>query len=132
MAPPLRAPPAAVRVPRVRRVETFKCWIPLCPETVTVDRDLEEKVRTIPVMKAQSPHGTRVEPLLMFPQQFYLICEEHRKEKYGYRNIYEALAWLLAETRLGKKLAVTKATLKEVGLDSEDLSEIQAIEATWL
>jgi len=144
VAPPPAAPPppaevrpavpaVAARMPRVRRIETFRCWVPGCPEMCVVDRDLEERVRMVPVMKAWTPRGTRYEPLLPLPPLFFLTCERHRYEKFGYRDIYDALAYLLAETRShGRRLTVTKATLREAGLDEEDLREIQAREKLWV
>ncbi|MDI6814169.1 MAG: hypothetical protein QMD10_11625 [Desulfitobacteriaceae bacterium] len=126
-------PPKPPLAPRIRRFETFKCWVEGCPEMVTLDRNLQIMVSTIPVLKAWTPRGGRVEPLLMFPPLFYWMCETHRYEKFGYRDIYDALGYLLAETRSSmKRLTVTKATLREIGLDDADIAEIQLREARWL
>lgn len=143
VAPPPIAPPPRVEEvgipaatylgPRRRRLETFTCFKPDCWETVTVDRDLEYRVRLVPVLKADSPKtGPRFEPLLRFPPKFYFLCPKHRKERYGYTGIYDALAFLLRETEIGVRLTVTKATFREVGLDAEDMGEIQKQKAKYL
>lgn len=126
-------PVPAAPTPRQRRVATFPCLGPGCPELCSIDRDLELRVRITPVLKAQSPRGVRLVPLLSFPPIFYMTCDEHRLEKFGYSDIFDALGFLLAETRSStRRLTVTKATLREVGLDEDDLREIQLREARWL
>lgn len=137
-APPPERPPVAVPMvellgPRRRVVETFTCWHPDCEEPCTLDRDLMRRVTIVPVLKEISPRGPRLEPLLGFPPRFYYSCETHRTERFGYRSIYDALAYLLFESRSsGKRLAITKGTFTAVGLDQEDLRNIQAAEARWM
>ena len=134
-APPtVVVPPVELLGPRRRIVETVTCWVPDCFETVEVDRDLERRVRLVPVLKADTPaRGPRYEPLLRFPPRFYWMCDKHREEKFGYRNIYDVLAYLMFESRSsGKRLTVTKGTFVAIGLDEEDLRIIQATVSRWM
>ncbi|GAI35181.1 unnamed protein product, partial [marine sediment metagenome] len=96
VAPPAVVAPAVEMLgPRTRTIETFTCWVPECSEQCALDRDLMKRVTIVPVLKAITPRGPRYEPLLRFPGRFYYTCEKHRYEKFGYRNIYDALAFLL-------------------------------------
>ena len=137
-APPPERPPVAVPMvellgPRRRVIETFTCWHPDCEEACTLDRDLMRRVTVVSVLKEISPRGPRYEPLLAFPPRFYYTCETHRDEKFGFKSIYDALAFLLFESRSsGKRLAITKGTFTAAGLDQEDLRNIQAAEARWM
>ncbi|GAI71794.1 unnamed protein product [marine sediment metagenome] len=92
-----------------------------------------KRVTIVPVLKAITPRGPRHEPLLTFPPRFYYTCEKHRKEKFGYRNIYDVLAYLMFESRSsGKRLTVTKGTFTAAGLDAEDIANIQVAAAKWM
>jgi hypothetical protein len=119
--------------PRERRIEMVKCWQKDCNVVFPLDRDLQERVSTIPVVKAYDPRGVRVEPLLLFPPLFYWLCEFHRNERFGYRDMYDALAYLVAESRSsGRRLMVTEATLRDIGLDDEDIRAIMEIVPRWI
>jgi hypothetical protein len=142
-APPVMAPPPGVEEvtvpavtylgPRRRRYETFTCMQEGCFETVTADRDLEHRVRLIPVLKADTPRtGPIFEPLLRFPPRFYFVCSRHKKERYGYTGIFDALAFLIRETEVGEKVTVTEATLREIGLDEADLAEVRKERVKYL
>lgn len=111
--------------PRRRRYETVTCIKEDCQETVTLDRDLLYRVTVIPVLKAILPRGSLFKPLLWFPKRFYFMCPKHRKERYGYTGIYDALAFLLRDSEIGDRMCVTKATFREIGLDAKDIKEIQ-------
>ena len=131
--PEVVVPPVELLGPRRRQIETVQCWVPDCFELVAIDRDLMRRVTLVPVTKAWSPRGTRFEPLLLFPPTFFYSCDTHRYEKFGYRSIYDALAYLLFESRSStKRLIITKGTFTEVGLDREDILAIQVAEAKWI
>ena len=133
--PPVYVPPAELLGPRRRVLVVRDCWGPGPPHTFEADRDLERRVRLVPVHKAFTPAlGARYEPLLRFPPLFYQLCPEHRYEKYGYRDVYDVLGYNLAETKSSraKRLTITKETLQEIGLTIEDLRIIQARASRWL
>jgi len=131
--PPAVAPAVEMLGPRKRIVETFTCWVPECLELCTLDQDLMRRVTIVPVLKAITTRGPRHEPLLTFPPLFYYTCEKHRQEKFGFKSIYDALAFLLFESRSsGKRLTVTKGTLTAAGLDAEDIANIQVAAARWM
>lgn len=126
-------PPSEMLGPRRRDVITLKCWVPDCTDQCMVDKDLMRRVSMIPVMKAWSPRGVRYEPLLALPPLFFYSCESHRYEKFGYRSTYDALAYLLFESRSsGKRMTITKGTFVDVGLGADDIAAIQVEEAKWL
>lgn len=133
-APPVVVvPPVELLGPRRRVIETVTCWVPGCWEPVSIDQDLMRRVTVVPVLKEISPRGPRYEPLLGFPPRFYWMCPGHREEKFGYRSIYDALAFLLFESSSsGKRLTVTKGTFVAIGLDGQDMRNIQAAEARWI
>jgi len=118
---------------RERTIETVKCPYPDCPRTSDLDRDLLERVTTIPVLKEASARGAFVAPLLRFPIEFYHYCEEHRKERFGYRDIYDALAYLIvvSDPAYSKGLAVSWRSLRQAGLDGLDLSEVRKRIKRW-
>jgi hypothetical protein len=136
-APPERAPRPPVVVspvealgPRRRDILTVQCWVPTCLNECIVDKDLMRRVSLVPVLKGWSPRGARYEPLLALPPLFFYSCEEHKNERFGYRSVYDALAYLLFESRSStKRLAITKGTFADIGLDQEDINTIQAAEA---
>lgn len=131
--PPGAAPFPTVMAlpPRDRRTEAVMCFVRKCPNMVTVDRDLVARVATVAVMKASYPRGIRVEPLLMFPRQFYYTCEEHRLARYGYRDAYDAIAYMLVNSQYFTRMMITEGTLKEIGLDDEDIREINVRLPRW-
>ena len=120
--------------PRTRqRMETFTCMVEGCGELVMADRDLEDRVRLVPVMKSDSPRtGPVFEALLRFPPTFYFMCPVHRKARYGYVGVYDALAFLKRETEIGGRMTVTEDTFKQLGLDSQDLEEIRKAKVKYL
>ena len=133
--PPEWVPPAELLGPRRVEVTIRTCWGPGPPHTFEADKDLERRVRLVPVIKADTPAlGPRYEPLLRFPPLFYMLCPEHRFEKFGYRDVYDALGFLLAETKRSrmKRLTVTKETLIELGLTTDDLRTIQFRAERWI
>lgn len=130
---PIVVPPVELLGPRRRITETVTCWNPKCDNLIVIDRDLQRRVTLIPIIKAIQPRGVRHEALLTFPIRFYYMCETCRDEKFGYRSIYDALAYLLFESRSStKRLAITKGTFEAVGLDMEDITNIQVAEARWM
>lgn len=132
-APPISVPPVEMLGPRRRDIITVQCWVPNCMNECVVDKDLMRRVMLMPVLKAWSPRGARYEPLLPLPPLFFYSCEEHKEERFGYRSVYEALAYLLVESRSStKRLAITKGTFADVGLDQDDINTIQAAEARWI
>ena len=72
-------------------------------------------------------------PILKFPEEFYHMCPVHCFEKFGYRDIYDALAYLLFEAKRSnyKHIKLRNGDLRAVGLDKTDLDEIQTIEARY-
>jgi len=120
--------------PRTRqRMETFTCMVEGCGELVVADRDLEDRVRLVPVLKSDSPRtGPVFEPLLRFPPAFYFMCPVHRKARFGYTGVYDALAFLKRETEIGGRMTVVEDTFKQIGLDSQDLEEIRKEKAKYL
>jgi len=133
-APEVYVPPAEVLGPRIPRIRIRKCWVADCPETFEADEDLENRVRMVPVMKADTPHlGPRYEPLLRFPPIFYYLCPTHRDERFGYRDVFDALAYLYFETESSKvkRLTVTKESFRDIGLSVEDMTIIQERAARW-
>lgn len=133
-APEVYVPPSEVLGPRIPRIRLRKCWVADCPEMFEADEDLEQRVRLVPVMKADTPHlGPRFEPLLRFPPIFYFLCPEHREEKFGYRDVFDALAYLYFETEssTAKRLTITKETFRDIGLSIEDMTIIQTRAARW-
>ena len=138
-APPPTPPEAIVPIaqylgPRMRRIEMRTCIIEGCYERFEADRDLEYRVRLVPVAKAEKPRtGTVFAPLLRIGNDFYFMCPRHRLEIRGYSSIYDCLAWLLRGTEIGEGgLCVTEATFREVGLDDKDLEEIRREKAKYL
>jgi hypothetical protein len=132
-APPISVSPVEMFGPRRRDIITVQCWVPTCLNECVVDKDLMRRVTLIPVLKAWSPRGTRYEPLLPLPPLFFYSCEEHKEQRFGYRSVYDALAYLLVESRSStKRLAITKGTFADVGLDQEDINIIQSSEARWI
>ena len=137
--PPIPVPVPVTAVPirvaiaeeRVRKIEQRMCL--MCREYFTIDLDLMRRVSesTTEIRGAGRVHH---EPsILEFPERFYHMCPNCRFEKFGYRDIYDALAYLLAEaTRSNyKKVKLTKDKLRAVGLDKTDMDEIQTLEARY-
>jgi hypothetical protein len=137
--PPIPVPVPITAVPirvamaeeRVRRIEQRMCL--MCREYFTIDLDLMRRVSesTTEIRGAGRVHH---EPsILEFPERFYHMCPNCRFEQFGYRDIYDALAYLLAEaTRSNyKKVKLTKDKLRAVGLDKMDMDEIQTLEARY-
>jgi hypothetical protein len=132
-APPPSVAPVEILGPRRRDIITVQCWVPDCMNECVVDKDLMRRVMLIPVLKAWSPRGARYEPLLPLPPLFFYSCEEHKESRFGYRSVYDALAYLLVESRSStKRMAITKGTFADVGLDQDDINTIQASEARWI
>lgn len=129
VVPPKRPPRAPRRVefvpilelPRRVKLVTRTCWV--CRETFTSDIDLEDRLRRNDISR--------------FPADFYELCPEHKKERYGYSSIEEAVAYRLVESRdtawkktgLRGMRIITKARLQIIGLTDADIAKIQAIEA---
>jgi len=137
--PPIEYPEAVVPIAqylgaRTRRIEIRTCTVEGCYERFEADRDLEYRVRLVPVAKYEKPKlGTVFEPLLRIGNDFYFMCPRHRKEIRGYDNIYDCLAWLLRGTEIGEGgSCITEATFREVGLDDRDLEEIRREKAKYL
>lgn len=138
VGPPIKRPPEIPRIPEIpvpARVEfpvereadvvTRRCW--KCDEPFESDRTLEARVReSITEIRGRARmtyHG----PLLRFPMLFYYLCEKCRHERFGYRDIYDAIAFRIAEARtlMRPEKAYTKETLRERGFTPEDIAEIQ-------
>jgi hypothetical protein len=132
-APTAAVPPVEMLGPRRRDIITVQCWVPNCLNECLVDKDLMRRVMFIPVLKAWSPRGARYEPLLPLPPLFFYSCEAHKEERFGYKSVYDALAYLLYESRSStKRLAITKGTFADVGLDQDDINAIQSAEVRWI
>ena len=132
-APPAAVPPVEMLGPRRRDIITVQCWVPTCINECIVDKDLMRRVTLVPVLKGWSPMGTRYEPLLPLPPLFFYSCEIHKEEKFGYKSIYDALAYLLYESRSStKRLTITKGTFADIGLDVDDINAVQAAEVRWI
>ena len=137
--PPTERPEALVPIAqylgaRTRRIEMRTCIIEGCYERFEADRDLEYRVRLVPVAKYEKPKtGTVFEPLLRIGNDFYFMCPRHRKEIRGYDNIYDCLAWLLSGTEIGEGgSCITEATFREVGLDDRDIEQIRKEKTKYL
>jgi hypothetical protein len=130
---PVTAIPVRVAIveERVRQMRTEICLV--CRREHTIDVDLIRRVSqgSDEVRGAGRVHHEP--PMLGFPDSFYHMCPDCRFAQFGYRDIYDALAYLLAEGRRSnyKKVKVTKDTLRAIGLDKTDLDEIQTIEARY-
>lgn len=130
---PVTAVPIRVTIPgpRTRQLVTEICLV--CRRYHTIDVDLMRRVSegSDEIRGAGRVHHEP--PILGFPDRFYHMCPDCRFEQFGYRDIYDALAYLLAEGRRSeyKKVKLTKDKLRAVGLDEADLSEIQAQEARY-
>jgi hypothetical protein len=124
----------AIREARVRELRTEPCLTCRRPEQQhTIDVDLIRRVSEGSDEFLGAGRVRHVPPVLKFPYAFYHMCPDCRFERYGYTDIYDALAYLLAEGRRSeyKKVKVTKDTLRAIGLDETDLNEIQALEAKY-
>jgi hypothetical protein len=130
---PIEAIPIRVAIAekRVRNIVTRYC--PLDNKQFLLDLDLKDRVSEDTASVRGAGRVRQNKPVLGFPEMFYHLCPDHRFEKYGYRDIYDALAYLLAEGRRSdyKKVKVTKDTLRAIGLDEADLEEIQALEVRY-
>lgn len=133
MPVPVTAMPIRVVIAeeRVRKIESRMCL--KCREYFTIDVDLMKRVSesTTEIRGAGRVHH---EPsILEFPERFYHECPNCAYEQFGYRDIYDALAYLLAEGRRSnyKKIKLTKDKLRAAGLDKTDLDEIQTLEARY-
>ena len=97
-----------------------------------IDWDLKERVSSdTTTIIGTKPHFSG--PILRFQETFYHMCDKDRFEKFGYSSIYDALAYLLAESKSsgGKKIKLTKPNLRALGLDEDDLKEIQTLESRY-
>jgi hypothetical protein len=130
---PITAVPVRVALPqvRVREVRSEICLV--CRRQHMIDVDLIRRVSEGSDEILGVGRVRHVEPVLKFPYSFYHMCPDCRYAQFGYRDIYDALAYLLAEGRRSeyKKVKVTKDTLRAIGLDETDLNEIQAIEERY-
>jgi hypothetical protein len=131
--PSISVSPMEMLGPRRRDIITVQCWVPNCINECVVDKDLMRRVTIVPVLKSWSPRGARYEPLLPLPPLFFYSCEEHKEERFGYQSVYDALAYLLYESRSStKRLAITKGTFADIGLDQDDINAVQAAEVRWI
>jgi hypothetical protein len=130
---PVTAVPVRVAIAevRVRELRTEICLV--CHRQHTIDVDLIRRVSEGTEEFRGAGRVRHVPPVLGFPYSFYHMCPDCRFAQFGYRDIYDALAYLLAEGRRSqyKKVKVTKDTLRAIGLDQTDLDEIQAIEERY-
>ena len=130
---PVTAVPVRVAIAeaRVRELRTEICLV--CHRQHTIDVDLIRRVSEGTEEFRGAGRVRHVPPVLGFPYSFYHMCPDCRYAQFGYRDIYDALAYLLAEGRRSqyKKVKVTKDTLRAIGLDQTDLDEIQAIEERY-
>jgi hypothetical protein len=132
---PVTAVPIRVRVAlaekRVRRIESMRCIV--CGEPFMIDWDLKERVtaETTALVGTRPSHKPAI---LGLPEEFYHKCQTHRWENHGYASIYDAIAYLLAEAKRTnyRTIKLTKNDLRDVGLDDEDLEEIQRLEKRWI
>jgi hypothetical protein len=116
---------------RIRRIEEETCLIG--GERFMVDWDLVERVSENSTQILGKGRVRNIPQILKFPEEFYHLCPKHRFERYGYRNIYEAIAYLLFEAKRShyKKIKLRKDHLKAIGLDKTDLHEIQKLEKRY-
>lgn len=126
-------PPKEVPVPtrieigveRKPNIVSRYCW--KCDEAFEIDRDLERRVReTITEIRGVG-RVVYQRSLLRLPMLFYYLCEEHRKEKFGYDDIYDAIAFRISEARklLRPEKAYTLEELRRRGFTPEDILRIQ-------
>lgn len=109
-----------LELPRKVKLVTRECWIG--GESFTSDLDLEDRLRR--------------NEILRFPAEFYELCPEHKREKYGYSSVEEAVAYQLVEGRdtawkktgLRGMRVLTKTRLRDIGLTDTDIAKIQAVE----
>lgn len=137
--PPPPKPPVVRAVPirvvveekRVPRIEKRMCIV--CRKYFEIDVDLMRRVSesTEEIRGVGRVHWEP--PILDFPEIFYHMCPDCRYARFGYRSIYDALAYLLAEARRSgyKRIKLTKDKLRAIGLTKEDLDEIQRLEARY-
>jgi len=137
--PPIPVPVPVIAVPvrvaiveeRVRRIQERTCI--MCRKSFMIDLDLMRRVteETTEIRGRGRVHRTPA--ILGFPERFYHMCPSCRWNRFGYLNIYDALAYLLAEARRSsyKKVKLTKDKLRAVGLNKTDLDEIQSLEAKY-
>jgi len=126
--------PVRVRVEEVRRpeMEERECWV--CGRKFMIDRDLEKRVSEYTTEIRGRARFAYTGPLLGFPMEFYYSCEEHRDEKYGYRDIYDAVAFQVVESRRskGKVIRLTKEILRDTyGFNDDDIAMVQVRAVRW-
>jgi len=116
---------------RVRRIEEETCLE--CREHFTVDWGLVERVSEGTTVIRGEGRVRNIPPILKFPESFYHMCPKCRWKKFGYSDIYDAIAYLLAEAKRSnyKHIKLKKDDLRAVGLDKTDLDAIQALEARY-
>ncbi len=135
--PPIPVPVAAVPIrvamaeERVRKIERRMCI--MCRKYFTIDIDLMRRVSESTTEIRGRGRVRHTPPILEFPERFYHMCPSCRYAKFGYLNIYDAIAYLLAEARRSsyKKIKLTKDKLRAVGLNKTDLDEIQTLESRY-
>jgi hypothetical protein len=134
---PVRVPITAVPIrvaiaeERIHALEERMCIV--CRGYFSIDLDLMRRVSEGTTEMRGVGRVRQELPILEFPERFYHMCPSCSFEQFGYRGIYDALAYLLAEaTRSNfKKIKLTKDKLRAAGLDKMDLDEIQTLEARY-
>jgi hypothetical protein len=126
-APPVAPPPVRVRVEEIREPEIVSRTCIVGGEEFDIDLDLVRRVTESGVV--MRPRGVTAfqGPLLTFPERFYHMCPRHRYEKFGYYDIYHALAYQVWEARRTdyRRLKLTIDGLKAMGFNPDDIRAIE-------
>lgn len=127
-------PPVPTRVEvaeeRKPQIETRECW--RCGEEFQIDRDLEKIVRQ-ELQEIRGPRSVAIHgALLDFPRLFYYLCEKDREERFGYKDIYDALAFRIFESQSKGSFKLTFEDLEERGLNKDDIAQIRARLTRWI
>jgi hypothetical protein len=114
--------------PRAPKLINQVC--PICGKTFARDLDLEERVRMYEVSYYYDRHTGKTfkVPLIDYPEEFFMLCPEHRFAKYGYTDIYDVLGWLMFRTKHADRFVtrhVTELELREAGLTEDEIEKIK-------
>lgn len=125
--PPEEAFPVRVHVAVERTPEIVTRRSVLSGRVFVIDLDLVRRVKEVGVTTRARAEVSYRKPLLAFPEQFYQITPDERYKKFGYYDIYHALAYQVWESRSSsyKRMTLTLDDLKGLGFRDDDLAEIE-------
>jgi len=133
VAPPPRVPavavppvPVRVHVEEVRVSDIVTRYSVLSGRPFIIDLDLVRRVKETGVTLRARGEVSYRKPFLGFPELFYQITPDERMERFGYRDIYDALAYQLFEGQSSrfKRITLTRDDLRMLGFTPEDMAEI--------